>query len=117
MLVINGSILAMGSCSCVGEDTFPDGVWQKSVFDGANESVYQHNKASNRWKLVQKRIGVAPRSNYICKFYLKKDGQIKVYEGENGGGKVKEVETLTIEQHNELDLKKNGQFVIGIGNE
>lgn len=107
-------------CSCA--DDSPPGVSQKVDFDtNGDQTVYQYNTASNRWKLVQKRIGVGTKSNYnsnyTARFYIKsKDkSQIEVYEGENGVGGLKLVETLTIEQHSELDLKENGQYLTGNG--
>ncbi len=119
MLVINSSMFAMCRvCSCADDDTSPNAVLQKVVFDDANDQqlIYQYNQPSNRWRLVQERFGFAKKSNYTVRFYLKKSDQINVYEGENGGeGKLKLVETLTVEKHNKLDLKQDGEFVTGMG--
>lgn len=118
-LMINGHALAMFSCwGFCGDNDIPE-VLQKAVVDrNGHQSLYQYSPSSNRWKLVEKSRSNPHRElDVIFTYYLqsKSKGQIKVYEGENGAKNLKLLETLTIEQHKELDLKQDGKFVTGTG--
>lgn len=77
--------------------------------------LFQYDKSSDRWKLIQYtrivRQNDAGDKALVERFYQERGTRVVAIE------ELKEVETITIEQYREFDFKRDGKFVTGTGTE